>query len=386
MFAPRTLSALALTMLLGSASACDDTPAAPVDGAVLVADAASRPDATTTDAAPADALGQPDAEPAADALVDAGVAEDAAPAADASPADSGAVEDAAAPDAAVDAGAADAAPVDGGSGPGCGGARPDISGIRGTEGLVIARDGTIYYSTRGGVGRLVPGGTPQTPWVSVGAANATVWGLALDATNQFLYVGSPTTGSVHRIDTTAATPSATVFVAMAGSPNGLTMGPDGWLYFSDFNGNQVYRADTTGATATRTRVTTSNIASANGVAFLADGSLLVGSYANGNLYRLTLSNGSEDTRATLASSLGSIDGVAVDAAGSVYITDQSGRRVVRLDANGMNPTNLVTNVASPANLEFGVGALDCEDLYITSSGTMRRYEAGTTAGAAVPWH
>ena len=36
---------------------------------------------------------------------------------------------------------------------------------------------------------------------------------------------------------------------------------------------------------------------------------------------------------------------------------ESGRRVVRLDANGMNPTDLVTNVASPANLEFGVGAL-----------------------------
>lgn len=385
MFAPRPLSALALTLLLGSASACDDTPAPAVDGAVLLVDATPRADAAAADAAPADAVEADDAAPAADALADAGVAEDATPAPDVSPADSGAAADAA-PDAEADAGAPDAAPIDGGVGPSCGGARPDVSGIRGTEGLVIARDGTIYYSTRGGVGRLVPGGTPQTPWVSLGNANATVWGLALDAANQFLYVGSPTTGSVHRIDTTAATPSASVFVAMAGAPNGLTMGPDGWLYFSDFNGNQVYRADTSGPTATRTRVTTSNIASANGVAFLADGSLLVGSYANGTLYRLTLSNGSEDTRATLAGSLGSIDGVAVDAAGNVYITDQSGRRVVRLDANGMNPTNLVTNVASPANVEFGAGALDCEDLYITSSGAMRRYEAGTTAGAAVPWH
>jgi hypothetical protein len=37
-------------------------------------------------------------------------------------------------------------------------------------------------------------------------------------------------------------------------------------------------------------------------------------------------------------------------------------------------------------LEFGTGALDCEDLYITSSGSMRRYEIGTVASAPVPWH
>ena len=43
-------------------------------------------------------------------------------------------------------------------------------------------------------------------------------------------------------------------------------------------------------------------------------------------------------------------------------------------------------IAAAANVEFGVGALPCTDIYVASSGSLVRYEMGTTAGAAVVWH
>lgn len=341
----------------------------------------------------ADSGGREDGGAAADASpapVDSGpVPSDSGPPADAGdePGDGGLHPDAAeVVDAgAPDAGAPDLGVADAGAGPTCGADRPAVSSIRGTEGLVIARDGTIYYSQGGGVGRLSPGGTPEGRWVRITGAS-TVWGLALDAANRYLYVGSPSTGSVHRIDLLASSASATAFVEDAGSPNGLTIGPDGALYFSDFGGNHVYRADTAGATATRVRVTTSPIASANGVMFLPDGTLLAASYATGALHRLTLTAGVETARAPFASGLGSADGLALDADGRVYVTDQSASRVVRLEADGTGPMTIANNIGSPANLEFGAGPLDCEDLYITSSGALVRYEGGDVPGAPVLWH
>ena len=114
----------------------------------------------------------------------------------------------------------------------CGSARPDVSGITGTEGVVIARDGTIYYSRNGAgmVGRLVPGGTPENTWADVGGAG--VWGLALNAANTILYAGGPT-GGLRRVE--VATGTSTVVVP-GGAPNGLTMGPDDSLYYGDFSG------------------------------------------------------------------------------------------------------------------------------------------------------
>jgi sugar lactone lactonase YvrE len=269
--------------------------------------------------------------------------------------------------------------------PTCGDARPDVSAITGTEGLVIARDGTLYYSQPGGVGRLVPGGTPEDAWAAIGSGGSTVWGMVLDESNANLYVGSPSTGAIHRVE--VATATATVFVDRAGQPNGLTLGPDGALYFSDFEAGQVYRVELGGATGTASAVTTSEIASANGVAFFPDGDLLVASYGGGQLFRLTLTDGVETGRETFAS-LGmraAADGLAFDAEGRVYVTQR--QRLTRLEADGSGPMDLLVDIPNAANLDFGSGALDCEDIYVTSlGGPMRRYEMGTTPGAPVPWH
>lgn len=286
----------------------------------------------------------------------------------------------------TDAGRNDAggdAGTDAGSGSFCGSSRPTLTGIRGTEGLVIARDGTIYYSQTGSVGRMLPGGTPENAFVSVAAT--TVWGLALDAANETLYVGAPGTG-VLRIDLGAATPSATTFVS-GGQPNGLAIGPDGFLYYSDFSAGRVYRVDPSDGTA-RTEVTASTISGANGVAFEPSGTLLVASYATGTLFRLTLTGGVETDRATVTAELGAPDGVAVAADGRIFVGDQGDTGISSgvYEISGATVTPVRTDLSSPASVEFGTGALSCDDLYVAIGiGALERIE-DVGPGASVPWH
>lgn len=264
----------------------------------------------------------------------------------------------------------------------CGTERPDLADTSGVEGLVIARDGTIYYSQSGGVGRVTVSGDTESGWVDLGSGTSTVWGLALDAANQFLYVGSPTAEAIFKV--TIATGDVETFYPDAGAPNGLTMGPDGALYYSDFSGGHVYRIDVTDAS--RTRVTTTTIAQANGVAFGADGRLYVVSYATGVLHALTLTEGAETARDPIAQDLGNPDGLAFDAEGRIYVGDNGGDRLLRLDADGTNMMVLRGTLYAAANVEFGSGVLSCSDIYVASSSGVVRFEGGTTVGRVTPWH
>jgi len=285
----------------------------------------------------------------------------------------------------VDLGGLDAGlpPSDMGA-PSCGTARPTLTGVRGTEGLVIARDGTIYYSQSGGVGRVSIDGTNDDNWVTIAAAS-TVWGLALDASNATLYVASPMNSTIYAVVT--ATGASTELSDMLNQPNGLTMGPDGALYVGDFGDDAVYRVDT--ASGATTEVTTSNVGSANGVAFAPGdpNTLYVLSYSAGTLTALTLdATHMETARRMVAGSLGSPDGITLDDAGRFYITDNGAGRVIQLAADGTAPDVISTGaIGSAANLAFGVGALDCHDLYVTSSGVMVRIAVADATAAAVPW-
>jgi sugar lactone lactonase YvrE len=264
----------------------------------------------------------------------------------------------------------------------CGDERPPLNGTSGTEGIVIGPDGAIYFSQAGSVGRIAPDGTRNNRWAVIAGAN-TMWGLALDTARNRLYAGSPVTRKIHAVDLSSEPPMVSDFVSNAGAPNGLTMGPDGFLYYSDFTMGQVYRVDANGM---RTVVTAMGIPSANGLAFDAEGNLLVLSYSQGRLYRLTLADGRETGRTMLATGLGSADGLALDAMGNLYVTDQRAGRLVRLSPTGGNPEDLLTGLNAPANIEFGYGTLRCTDIYIATGGGIRRFEEGMVAGAPVPWH
>lgn len=297
---------------------------------------------------------------------------------DAPPGDAPVTGDAPAGDAPV---TADAPPADAPPARNCGTERPSLSGISGTEGLVIARDGTIYYSQSGGVGRITADGTRNNAWLRIAGAS-TVWGLAIDATRQRLYVGSPASRTVYSVNLAEDSPTATPVVTSAGQPNGLTVGPDGALYYSDFSGGHVYRVSPEGM---RTQVTTSTISGANGVAFGPDGSLYVDSYSGRRLIRLTLDNNAETGRTTVATGLGSPDGLAFDAMGRIYVTDNGGGRLIRLNPDGSGAEDLLTGLTAPASIEFGSGSLYCTDIYVATGRSIERF-MGDANGAAVPWH
>jgi sugar lactone lactonase YvrE len=278
------------------------------------------------------------------------------------------------------------APSDGGVGGAkgtgtCGTEKPDLTGLTGSEGLVIDADGTLYFSQPMAVGRLRPGAAskPEKAWAKLTGAG-TVWGLAIDKAQKALFAGSPSTLKIYKI-TLEDTPTVTDYLTMAGQPNGLTIGPDGALYYTDFqNMGNVFRVAAAGA---RTMVTTTVIPMPNGLAFGPDGALYVDVFAMGAILKLTLTAGAETARATYVAMgmVAAADGLAFDAAGNAYVGFGGG--VSRISPDGKTITNVVKGGA--ANVEFGAGALDCKDIYYVTGGKLARV-ANDTAGAAVPWH
>ena len=273
--------------------------------------------------------------------------------------------------------ASDAGP-DGSSG--CTG-RPEVAGIVGSTGLVIARDGTLYFTHAGGIGRLAAGARQDTFVISAAPLSA----LALDAANTTLFVAMPGSG-IGRVDLGAVTPAIEPFVNDLGAPYALTLGPDGGLYYADANSGNVYRVSL--PDAARTTVSGSPVTNARSIAFEPSGSLQVGSWGTGRLLRLTLAGGSESDRQVVSSALSNPIGLAVAADGRILVADEGGAfdaGVYVVSGTG-ETTPLRTGLGVPAKLELGAGVLPCEDLYVAiTNGPMARID-DVGPGAALPWH
>jgi len=194
-----------------------------------------------------------------------------------------------------------------------------------------------------------------------------------------LYTGSPATSTVYRV-TLEDSPTVTSFVANAGAPNGLTMGPDGALYYTDYApAGDVWRVTADGA---RAKVTTSPFARPNGIAFGPDGALYVDLYELGAVSRLTLAGAKETARADfIASGLDKADGIAFDSAGNVYIG--WGEGISRVSPDGRTITKLAKG--KTANVEFGAGAIASTYLYAVTEKKLVRIP-NDLAGAPVRWH
>jgi sugar lactone lactonase YvrE len=266
----------------------------------------------------------------------------------------------------------------------CGVERPLLSETGASDGVVIAPDGTIYYTQNGRVGRYRSGNALQNSWVRIpGATGAVALGLALDVVRNRLYVGTNGNG-IFLIDLTVETIAPTRW-GSATVANGLTVGTDGDLYYTDF-GNDVWHVDQTGS---QTRVNTAPIAGASGLAFGSDGSLYVNSFRAGVVWRLTLTNGVQTAGEMFASGLRSPNGIALDAVGNLYVSEQGtasqSGRLVRIAQGGI-VESLLTGLSAPAKIEFGVGSLPCTDVYVATGTGLVRYENATISGALVPWH
>ena len=259
----------------------------------------------------------------------------------------------------------------------CGDGVLPVTSIRQTEGIAIAEDGTFYYSQPQAVGR-VRGGTDvaENNWVEL-PGEFTVWGLAYRE-DGMLYAAGVSRGIIYEINTADEAPTSTVFATGAGQPNGLIVGPDGLLFYSDFAGGHVYSVDESGESS---RVDTgSPMSMPNGLFYDDDGALLVLEYGSGDIWRLTLSGDYEEEDRSLLGTVpgGGLDGIGKDITGRYYITNNSTGQLLRYDAEFTSLEFLMGGITAAANLVFGQGEVNCNDVYVASSNNLGRYEGDSS--------
>ena len=266
----------------------------------------------------------------------------------------------------------------------CGAARPALETIATAEGLVIAPDGTIYFSqpfvgpNQQYLARYRPpyDQGPETQWVDLGG-NAL--GITLDPRRNVLYAGSRTLLKLLEVTLTHPPAVRTLAEAEEGV-NGVTLGEDGAVYYADQTGGHVYRVAPGGA---KSRVTSSPLTEPNGLAFGPDGRLYVNSWASPEVTRLSLADGREAGRelfATLPQAKG--DGIAFDARGRLYVTASSTLYEIGPDGKEVTPLGRTAG----ANIDFGAGALSCSDMFVAGNGQGLRLFRHDTPGLDVPWH
>jgi sugar lactone lactonase YvrE len=256
---------------------------------------------------------------------------------------------------------------------------PGLETVADSEGLAIDADGTVYFSQPSAVGRLTPARKLDKEWAKLPGATKT-WGIAIDRPHKSLFIGSPATNTVYKV-TLEDAPTVTGFVTNAGAPNGLTMGPDGALYYTDFQpAGDVYRVTADGV---RTKVTTATLPRPNGLAFGPDGGLYIDLFEQGGLTRLTVAGGIEKSRAEFipAGTFDKADGIAFDSAGNVYVG--WGEGVSRATPDGKTFTKLAKG--RTANVEFGAGAVPSNHLYAVTEKKLVLI-TNDLAGAPVAWH
>jgi sugar lactone lactonase YvrE len=239
-------------------------------------------------------------------------------------------------------------------------------GVNGPDDLVIAPDGTIYWTEliAGNVGMLRPDGTWRTQLVAPGVNPITLSDdgrlfVARDFLGDGLYELDPELlappqviipdlvgfngmdfgpdgllygplffgGAIVRIDVDAAVPAPEIVATGFRIPGAVAFSPDGVLHAVDFAEGQVVRVDVdTGATEV--------LADVEGVldnlAFGADGTLFTTAFADGQVLTLTPGN---QLRALNQSGFIAPGGVTVDDDGSVWVADFFSIREMRSSRN-----------------------------------------------------
>ncbi len=275
---------------------------------------------------------------------------------------------------------------------GCGNYVPAANTTGGAEGIVVTPEGTLYFSQSGTgnfIGRIRPGMPVERNWVMVGP---NVLGITYDPKRKLIYAGRRGMGTasppaVLKIDVSGPTPLVGTLAPASASINGITLGEDEAVYYTEETGRNIRRVTYFGQPSLVNA--TALPGNPNGLAFGPDGKLYVVYFSGNNqITRLTLTNGGETGRDVFLANVGSAgaDGIAFDDMGRVYVT--AGGQLRRFTPQAMGAPRMDVMMASNgANIEFGVGALSCNDVFVGSNNAgIRRHTLADARGANVPWH
>ena len=249
-----------------------------------------------------------------------------------------------------------------------------------TEGVVVDRDGTVFFSMTalGTISRFTPGAAAAEVWAHVPDAN----GHAIDANGSHVVMSS--TGAILRLD-----PSGRVADVVASRVDGrwLTYPNDvaldahrGGFYITDSGykatpktmpsdpQGRVYRVDREGSV----QQVADGIAYSNGVAFSPDGSRLYISESTGRrIWSYVVGNdGALGERALLADvpagpdDVGIPDGISVDPNGRLYVANHGAREVLVYEPNGTLAQRLDAGNKATSHVAF---APDGRTLYVSGA-------------------
>lgn len=126
---------------------------------------------------------------------------------------------------------------------------------------------------------------------------------------------------------TKITPSGetSIFVSGLDSPNGLTFGPDGFLYIPNVGSNQIFRVDSTGAKTVFAQVPKPSV-----VYFVNDTTMMAGSYTNNSMYTVNLEG--EATLWHSGSPLNGPIGILIDDDDNLYVSNFTDGKVFKVDS------------------------------------------------------
>ena len=267
----------------------------------------------------------------------------------------------------------------------CGEMTTPVVSTGAAEGVVITPDGTLYYSQSfngSNIGRYRPGMAAEPSFVpNVGAQ---VLGLTYDPKRKLLYAGRRSNPpAVLKINVAVTPPTVSVLAPAETGINGVTLGEDDAVYYSDQNDRRIFRVTPEGM---KQQVNTTPLpGQPNGLAFGADKALYV-VYWSGSMQvtKLTLTDGVETGRAVFIQSIGAgnADGAAFDEMGRLYVTANGMLRRIAADGSSVD----MMMASNGANIDFGAGSLKCTDVYVGSNDKGIRRHTLDVKGANVPWH